>query len=150
MADPIATLYRLLGLSAAADAPFVHVREVGSTVTFDASIGAVVGHALVLYVVAGLAMLVVLRGRRLGWRTPLVLLACAVGAALARVLVFGLALVENPGPSIFWLRGWTMGALLPLAGILMMVLRPAGNEREHLLAASSTRILELAPLKSIL
>jgi hypothetical protein len=137
MAGPIAALYRLLGLTAAADAPFVHVRDVGSTITFDASVGAVVGHALALYVVAGLAMLVILRGQRLGWRTLLVLLACAGGAALARVLVFGLALVENPGPSIFWLRGWTMGALLPLAGILMVVLRPAGSAREHAPAASS-------------
>jgi len=138
LAGPIAALYRLLGLSAAADAPFVHVEEVGSTITFDASVGAVAGHALVLYVVAGLAMLAVLRGRRLGWRTPLVLLACAGGAALARVLVFGLALVENPGPSIFWLRGWTMGALLPLAGILMLVLRPAGSESERSSAGLST------------
>lgn len=127
LSRPLAFVYRVLGVGATADPPFVHIESVGRLVTVSATFEKVVGHPLALFVVAGLLLLVVVRGREIGWRRPLVLVGSAVVFAVVRSLALGLAVNEFGGPSIYWLRGWTMGGLLALVGFLALVSSPGGG-----------------------
>jgi hypothetical protein len=127
LSRPLTFLYRVLGVGAAADPPFVHIESTGRLVTVGATFEKVVGHPLALFVVAGLLLLLVVRGREVGWRRPLVLLGSAAGFAVVRALALGLAINEVGSPSIYWLRGWTMGGLLVLVGFLSLVSSPVGG-----------------------
>ncbi len=118
LSGPLAFLYRVVGVRAAADAPFVYFQGVGGLFTVTATFERVVGHPLALFVVGGLALLLTAHGRRIGWRRPAVLLASASAFAILRALALGLVLGEAAGPSIYWLRGWTFGGLLVLAVFL--------------------------------
>jgi len=127
LSGPLAFFYRLLGVGATADPPFVHIESVGRVVTVSATFEKVVGHPLALFVVGGLLLLVVVRGRDVGWRRPLTLLGSAAGFAVVRALALGLAVNEVGGPSIYWLRGWTMGGLLVLVGLMALVSSPGAG-----------------------
>lgn len=122
LAGSIAAVSRWLGASAVADPPFVHVEGVGTLLTFDVSLEKLVGHPLAVYVAAALGVLLVLRGREIGWRKPLVLVGSALGFALVRALALALVLNEVSGPWIYWGRMWSMGGLLVLVAVLWMVL----------------------------
>lgn len=130
LSHPLALLYRALGVHAAADPPFVHIQRVGRLITFDASLEKIIGHSLALYLIAGLTMVVVFQGRHIGWRRLLVFLGCILGFSIVRILALGLVLDESLGPEIYWLRGWNMGTLLVLAGILALVSHPARRPRD--------------------
>jgi hypothetical protein len=127
LSRPLALLYRVLGVGATADPPFVHIESVGRLVTVGATFDKVIGQPLALFVVAGLFLLVVVRGRETGWRCPLVLLGSAAGFAVVRALALGLAVSEVGGPSIYWLRGWVMGGLLALVGVMALVSSPGAG-----------------------
>jgi hypothetical protein len=118
LVGPMAFLYRALGVPAVADAPFVHIQGVGGVTTVDTAVGRVIGQPLALFVVAGLAVWMVVRGRGPSWRRPTLFLVCAAGFALVRFLVLGLALNDVSGPSLYWLRGWGFGGLLSLVALL--------------------------------
>jgi len=123
-APPLAFLYRVLGVPAAADPPFVHLQGVGNLHTFDCTVEKLIGHGLAQFLVAGIAALAVIRGNRLGWRGPAALLLTAAGFVVVRTLALGLALGEITGLGIYHQRFWVFGLLLPLVAVLAAVLSP--------------------------
>jgi hypothetical protein len=129
LSGPLALLYRLMGVGATADAPFVLIEATGRLVTVGATIDKVVGPPLAMFVVAGLLLLVVVRGREIGWWRPMVLLASSVAFAVVRALALGLV-VNQAGPSIYWARLWTMGGLLALSAFMALVSSPGGESVE--------------------
>ena len=118
----VALKYRALGIPATADPPFVHWQGTGSLHTFDCSLEKAVGPALALFFAVGVGTLIALRGRALGWRKPLALLALTFAFAMTRLLALGLALDQTGEPAIFYARLWVYGGLLVLASALAVVL----------------------------
>ena len=125
LAPLAAATYRLLGLDAAADPPFVHWQGAGMLRTVDVSMEKLVGHGLALFVAAGLGLLGAVHGRRLGWRRAAAFLGLAAGYAWLRYTVLGLALDQFADPHLFYTRAWVFGTLLPFVALLAAVLPPA-------------------------
>jgi hypothetical protein len=123
-APPLAFFYKILGIPAVADPPYVHVQGVGNLHTFDCTIEKLVGYGLAMFVAAGLALLAVLHGRRLGWKRPLFLMLLVVLFSTVRALALGLALDQVGNAAIYYYRLFVFGSLLPFVGLLALVLPP--------------------------
>ena len=136
MARPIAFLYRAIGLRAAAEPPFVHWQGVGALHSFDCSLEKCFGHALSMFIVAGLAMLFVLHGRSIGWKRPVAFLGAGLGFAFVRLLALGLVLDDGRGVAIFFQRAWIFGGLLALVAVLAVLLPPLPERRRSAAAAA--------------
>ena len=72
----------------------------------------------------GLATLVIMQGRRLGWKRPAALVVVAFAFAFARLMVLGLTLDDNPQATNFYLRSWEFGILALFALLLFNLLPP--------------------------
>jgi hypothetical protein len=124
LAAPMAASYRLLGIDASADPPFVHLQGVGNLHSFDCSLEKLVGHAFAHFFSLAAIALVILHGRGLGWRRPARLLLAALVFAWLRTLGLGLLLDDVPNASNYYLRGWSYATLLPFVAILAVILPP--------------------------
>jgi len=156
LAGPLAACYRLIGLPAVADPPLVHLQVVGNLQTIDCTLEKLVGHPLMLIVLAGLSAIFLLNGRRTGWRLPLLLLLLTTVYAFFRSAALGLALEQINEIGIYYRRIWVFGSLLPLILLLTWVIRPLRNEqdtdldREMRVPLAATRLGWQAPLLAIL
>lgn len=124
LAAPLAASYRLFGIDAEADPPFVHLQGVGVLHSFDCSLEKLVGHAFAHYLAAAVLVFAVFHGRGPGWRRPTLLVVVAVVFAWLRALTLGLWLDDVPDAANYYLRSWSYAALLPFVALLAVVLPP--------------------------